>query len=197
MIGLYLAALLFGGSVIVLSLFLGGHDSAAHPSSNGDSDAHPSHGDTHHEGLWLPFLSIRFWTFLAASFGLTGLLLSLVGLPNWLGFLLALANSAIIGTAVAYFFRTLSREQVSGDIDLGRLVGQEAHVLLPVRPGELGKIAVDTLAGRVELPAKTRDADGLERGQLALVAHVEAGVAEVTALPGPHGPLARSQNLSA
>ena len=35
-------------------------------------------GDAAHDALWLPFFSLRFWTFSLASFGLTGTLLQLL-----------------------------------------------------------------------------------------------------------------------
>jgi hypothetical protein len=140
--------------------------------------------DTHPGGpTWLPLLSLRFWTFFAAAFGLTGLLLSAVGLGALASFAVALPNAIGLATAVAWFFRTVRQEEVSGDTDLAYLTHQEARVLLPIRPGELGKIAIQTMAGRVELPARTRDARPIEPGAWVLIASVEGGTAEVTRLP--------------
>ena len=73
---IYLTALAFGGILLVASL-MGGHDHADHHA--GDHD--PDHADDHDAGsvaraaLVLPFLSLRFWVFGLAFFGLTGAIL--------------------------------------------------------------------------------------------------------------------------
>src|SRR5687768_6536709 len=70
--------------VYILSAIVGGILVAASALMGGDHDAHV--GDTHFDGIdghdgihsdiYLPFLSLRFWTFFAACFGITGLLLT-------------------------------------------------------------------------------------------------------------------------
>lgn len=135
--------------------------------------------------FWLPFLSVRFWTFFAASFGATGLALSLVGPGEpWTG-LISTPFGLGIGYAAALAFRRVQGDQVSGDVGLGRYVGLEAKVIVPVRPGEVGKIAVDALSGRLELPARTRDGKVLEHGATVLIADIDHGTADVTGLTGP------------
>jgi hypothetical protein len=41
---------------------------------------------------------------------------------------------------------------------------------------------VETLAGRVEMPATTRDPESIDVGSMVIVASVRAGVADVSAL---------------
>jgi hypothetical protein len=55
-------------------------------------------------------------------------------------------------------------------------------VILPVRPGDVGKIAIHTMAGRFEMPATTRDGQAIEPGIAVLIANVADGVADVTSL---------------
>jgi hypothetical protein len=212
MIELYVGSLAFGGILIGVSLALGGHggdaghDADTDHGPDGDADHGPEADHAGHDGdgghalasthggppaasapTWLPFLSMRFWTFFAASFGLTGLLLTLLGVPTLLTALIALPNGAAIGTGAAWFFKRLKGGQVTADVGLERFVGSEAKVLLPIRPGDTGKIMIATMAGRFEMPARSRDAGTLEPGARVLVAHVDNGIADVTSLPGAAG----------
>ena len=96
----------------------------------------------------------------------------------------AVVVGGTVGTGAAYLFRFLKRDKVSGEVGLKRFVGVEGRVLLPVRPSGGGKIVIETLADRVELPARSRDSKTLEVGSAVLVAHIcKDGVADVTAIP--------------
>ena len=202
MLGVYLASLLFGSIVIVASLTLGGRD-AEHPGGHDaghdgehDADGHANahgHMGSAAEQVWVLFLSIRFWTFFAASFGLTGLILELWGaIPSFIVAPIALADGLAMGLVVSALFKRLKTDSVSGEIGLAHLVGQEARVLVPIRPGDIGKIVVSTQGGRVELLARSRDHRVIDSGATVLVAHVDIGIADVTVLhpdPGTHSPL--------
>jgi len=134
---------------------------------------------------WIPFLSMRFWTFAAAAFGLTGMLLSLFGLGDLISSLIASPVGLGMGLYAAYLFRYLKQNDVSADLGLQRLVGNEARVLLTVRPGGRGKIVVEDPSGRLELFAETGDDSSLAVGSTVLIAHVDKeGVASVTGLGG-------------
>jgi hypothetical protein len=214
MIGLYVACMLFGIILIGVSL-AGGHD-GGHASppmidTDGDGvpDAHPGGMDqafhtaadvAHKAGeaaakagsadpLWLPFLSLRFWSFFAAVFGITGTALWLIGLPDILSALITIPFGVGMGYAVSTLFMKLRTDQVSGETDLKRFVGQEARVMLPILPNDIGKIVIKGSIGRVEMPARTHDGHPIAPGANVLIASVENGVADVTtlhkALPGP------------
>ncbi len=134
------------------------------------------------DAIWLPFLSMRFWTFGLASFGLTGVLLSLLSVSELPALAAAVFSGAGIGWGAAWFFRQIKTDSVSGEIGYERYAGEEARVLLAVRPGSRGKIVVQTLAGRVEMLATTRDENPIARGEKVLIAHVRDGVADVSRL---------------
>jgi hypothetical protein len=195
-IPIYVACLLFGGILLGTSLVLGGKDTEAFAHGHdvpADGDAgdrdHPGHSDADHAPAWLTLLSMRFWTYTIGSFGTIGLVLSLFDILPLLGAAVASVSALAIGATIASLFRWFAREQVTAEVGVGHLVGQEARVMIPIRPGGTGKISIQTLAGREELPATSRDGKTLDPGQMVLVAHIEAGVADVTALPpGPsHG----------
>jgi hypothetical protein len=197
MLALYLAALGFGCSLIVVSLLLGGGETKDFDKDvavgQGQLDLHGGVDHVGHEGahdaptVWSPFLSMRFWTFGAASFGLAGTMLSLLGLPTLLVLAVALVIGGGLGTGAAWFFRALKRDQVSGETSLSRFAGEEARVVVGIRSSQPGKIAVHTLAGRVEMPATTRDPQPIAVGSTVIVASVRDGVADVSRLPTASG----------
>lgn len=204
LMAVYLFCIAFGAVLIGASLVFGGHDvdadadvdladadlDAGDVDLDADADAdidadgpELAGGGGGIEWSVLPFGSLRFWTFLVEAFGLTGAMLLLIGLHPGLTLAVALVTGLGIGWAAFHLFRWLAREEVSGAVGLNAYVNQEARVLLPVRPGQVGKIAIDTMAGRVELMATTRDRDPIDVGRPVLVVSVDAeGRAEVTSL---------------
>ncbi len=216
MLSIYLAALGFGSSLILVSLFFGGgdkdfdkdvdvdHDVDVDVDADADIDhdldaeaeaelevdkdvdlaGHAAQGmESGSEALWIPFLSMRFWTFGMATFGLAGTLLTLLSVSWWLSLAVSVLVGVGLGIGAAWFFRQLKRDTVSGDTTLSRFAGEEARVLLTVRPGGQGKIVVETLAGRVEMLASTRDREAIERGSTVIIAQVRGGGADVSYLP--------------
>lgn len=130
----------------------------------------------------LPFGSIRFWTFLLECFGLTGTLLSLAGVPAGTTLGLSIGSGTVLGWGAFQFFRWLAHEQVSGATNLHDYRESEARVLLRIPVGGIGKIAIESNSGRVELVARTLDKEEIPRGATVLVIGVKQGEAQVTAL---------------
>jgi hypothetical protein len=187
MLALYLATLGFGCSLIVVSLLLGGAEKSFDKELSFDKSL--SLEDKSFDKapdspvVWTPFLSMRFWTFGAMSFGLAGTLLTLMGVPAMLVLMVAMVAGSGMGIAAAWFFRALKGEEVSGDTSFERYTGEEARVVVGIRSDQPGKIAVHTLAGRVEMPATTRDVHPIAAGSVVIVASVRDGVADVSQLP--------------
>ncbi len=150
-----------------------------------DADADAGHAVGHDldAGTWLPFLSLRFWTFALMSFGLTGTLSRLlldVALPVELGTSVLVGLG--IGWAAAWTFRRLKNTTVSGSTQLTGLQGTEATILLPVGPGKVGKVRALVDGQAVALLARTGDDALLPRREPVLVVDVQDGVAVVTAI---------------
>jgi hypothetical protein len=132
---------------------------------------------------WLPFLSMRFWTFGATAFGAIGALLMLVGISAAIAAAVATPVGLATGLGAAWVFRYLKHNQVTADTGRRGLIGVEARVLLSVRPGSVGKIAVITPEGRVEMRARTGDGRALPIGASVLVTDIDDdGIADVTAM---------------
>ncbi len=179
MTGLYVACLVFGVVLVAASAAVGGGDDAT--PQLGEDAPHPA--EIGHAAPWTLALSFRFWTFSAASFGAIGLMVSALGAGALASGSIAALGGLGIGAGVAGLFRWLTRGQVTAPVDPTAWIGQEAKVVLPIRPGETGKVAIQTAAGRDEFPATSRDGSTLEPGATVLVAHIDRGVADVTAMP--------------
>jgi hypothetical protein len=93
-----------------------------------------------------------------------------------------------VGLLSAWAFRRLRSASVSGNVRLSDLAGQEAEVLLPVGPGQAGKVRLLVDGQLTDLIATTRDTEGLPRRSRALVVAIDEGRAIVTALPSLPAP---------
>ena len=204
---LYMVCVVAGGVLMGTSIFLGGDadadadmdmdldadvDADFDLDADVDADGDLDHGaDIAHAGgglEWsvLPFGSLRFWTFLVETFGLTGALLSCAGIPSAATLGIALGMGTIMGWGAFVFFRWLAKEEVSGKVALTDYKNSEARVLVRIPVGGKGKILLDSAAGRVELMATSMDTEEIGRNAQVLVVGVTEGVAQVTALsPAP------------
>lgn len=179
LLSVYLGCLVFGGILLVASL-VGGHgeegaDHAgeAHAHDGGPEHAHGHEHSAHANGRapgYLPLLSIRFWIFTLTFFGLTGVLLQGLALASpVVGALLAAAVGVGAGYGASRAFQSLMRDTV------GALEGPEAHVgregtlLLPVAPGQRGKVRFAAHGGQVDLVAETDGAESLPVGTTVLI----------------------------
>jgi len=134
-------------------------------------------------GGWLPFLSLRFWTFGMASFGATGAMLYLTVMPGIISLAAAVPTGLVIGTSVAALFRYLKKSATGLVSGPRALRGREAQVLLTVRPGGLGKIRIAVDGPDVDMLARTREDQEIPIGSTVLVITVADDVAEVIPMP--------------
>ena len=121
---------------------------------------------------------MRFWTFMAMAFGLTGTILTLLSIPVLIAAGAALFSGVAMGTGAAY----LSRNTVTGTMDRAAFVDTEARVTVTIREGGIGKITFVTDEGKRELTARGLDKRTMEYGETVLITGVTDGVAEVTSL---------------
>lgn len=203
----YLGSLALGGILILASLLLGGgdhdHDHDVHVDHDVDADVdaevdHDLEGGLDKDlslakdaavagGGWMPFLSLRFWTFALATFGGAGAVLDLLGFSDPVSAVSASLTGVGVGLAVSRAFHTLKHTHVSGDVGLRQIGGREGTLLLAVGPEKLGKVRVQVDGQDVDLPARTQDEALLGIRERVLVVSVKDGVAEVTSVqPGRH-----------
>lgn len=181
----YLFSLALGGVLILASIFLGdSHGADTHVDGHLDvhTDIHVgdhAEGGDHDGDGWLPFVSLRFWTFALASFGLTGTLLHLLSIHPFASLAVSLVAGLGIGFGVATLFRYLKRGAATATTPARDLRGMDGLVLLSIGPGKIGKIRLRVDGQDVDLPANTRESTPLQTGTPALVVDVQDGVAEV------------------
>lgn len=161
-----------------------GHDVAHGLSSDLNHEVGHASAGAEFNGPWLPFLSLRFWTFFAAFFGVTGLIFDgLWHVPSLFTLAAALGVGAVSGTGVSWLMRFVRANQVDSSLSSGEIEGASARVLLPVSRESEGKVRV-WLKGYVkDLRATTDDDLPLNLGAQVLVVRVVNSVAKVTALP--------------
>jgi membrane protein implicated in regulation of membrane protease activity len=192
MLSIYIGGLLFGGVLLGASVF-GGHGDHgghgdAHAGGNGHDHDH-AHGSHPQQNPLLPLLSLRFWAFASAFFGLAGLALTFAG---GLGAVLTPLLAGGVGVGCGYgssrLLSSLARKPVGllGGADAH--VGREAKVLLPIAPGQRGKIRLQIGGTSTDMVAETEAAGQLRPGETALVVGMRGTVALVeispAALPG-------------
>ncbi|MCA9524556.1 MAG: NfeD family protein [Myxococcales bacterium] len=153
---------------------IGGH---AEVGAHGDvsNDFHKDLGSE----TWIPFLSMRFWTFFFAFFGLCGLLLGwLTNVGELTRGLSAGASGFAAGLVVSYLMRYLRRSQVHGGTALPELVGSEAKVLLPISPENPGKIRIERRGEMIDIVASC-DEGTLPIGADVLIISIDGSEAKV------------------
>jgi membrane protein implicated in regulation of membrane protease activity len=174
----YLGCLAFGGLFVGASL-VGGHDAGP---------GHDGHGpDPDHAGAppaLVPLLSLRFWTFSLAFFGLAGSVLSAVGAVA-APLLPALAGGVGLGAGytASRLLGALTRRPL-GLVAAGEShVGREATLLLPVDRGQRGKIRLTIGGASTDLVAETDADEALPAGTRVLVVGLRGNVAVVERTP--------------
>ena len=204
-LAIYLAALGFGGVLLVGSL-AGGHDHAGgHAGAEGDSGADAAHhaGDGHDQGhdqhlhhagvaglLWFlrPLLSLRFWVFGLTFFGLTGSILSGLGLAApVLTAVLAIVLGLVTGYVAARLFQALARQTVGEISAQGGPIGREGRLLLPVSKSQRGKVRVVVGGVATDLIVETDSEAPLPAGAIVLVVGMRGTVALVERSPAGNG----------
>lgn len=193
MLTTYLIALLVGGLLVAASVLFGGDadaDADVDVDADADADVDHDHGLPGIAGglsVWLPFGSIRFWTFFLAFGGLTGTLLTAFDLAHPLVIaLLSVAVGYVSGFGIASIVRRLRTEEVSSNVSEADYLGASATVLLPATRGEVGRVRIQIKGRDIDATALTEDDAGLSERTEVLVYDVrDDGVLLVTANDRP------------
>ena len=129
------------------------------------------------------FLSIRFWTFFALGFGMSGSLIHYLALaPAIATFLIAAFAGIGSGAFAALAFRALKRSAPSTEVRTSQAVGRVARVVVPVSRGTQGQVRIEIGGNSVDLLATTEE-DAIARGEAVIVKDVQGNVARVSRRP--------------
>ena len=175
MIELYIATAILGGGLVALSAFTGGDADV-----DADVDADGGDAGTDVDGTWVPILSMRFWTFTLAFFGLSGMMLYwLTGLAVTGQLAVAAPFGLLSGLGASWTLRRLQLSEISSSAQERDLLGVEARVLFPISSTSPGKIVYRVREREAEILALTDDDAPLEPGETAVIIGFEDGKARV------------------
>ncbi|MBL4849269.1 MAG: NfeD family protein [Planctomycetes bacterium] len=173
MFSIYVGCLILGGGLILISFFSDtDHDADVDVDVDVDFDIDADHdvdvpqsvdvGDA----LWLPILSLRFWIFFTAFFGLTGTMLHLLDQMSWKGTLgVSVGMGVGSGWLVSWIVRRLRSDKVDSNIDPERdYVGTTGQVILSIEPESPGSVRLNVKGVDIDLTAITEGAVTLSPG---------------------------------
>jgi membrane protein implicated in regulation of membrane protease activity len=191
MLSFYLFALIVGGGLLLFSLISGDGSDADSAEVGADTDAgidaHAHHGFG--EPGWVgvqDFLSIRSLLYLLAGFGASGTLIDLLtDASTGVGLVWAILTGLVAAAMAAGIYGWVRRTD-SGEVptDPEYLRGIAARVVLPVRPGQRGKIVALHGGREVELLARLHGSEDAvcPRGSEVVIVDIDGDTALVTAL---------------
>jgi membrane protein implicated in regulation of membrane protease activity len=153
-------------------------------------DAHIDVGGTDLDGdgtpdvmTWIPFLSLRFWTYFLAAFGATGFLLErFATVPSGIITGIAAATGLIAGLSVAILVRSLRRHNADSMTRSSDMIGATATVLVPIRKGQTGQIRCEMKGEIIDFMAISEGDEDLLPGVKVIVTGIENDRAAVIPL---------------
>lgn len=191
----YVFALVLGSVLLGASFLLGGkdldgdHDADVHLDHDHDHDlgmdghAHDGH-DTHGDlgGFFGVLASMRFWTFFAAFFGLTGIVLDGLDLADPIvALVLAIGVGFLTGWTAVTLIRRLSANDTGVAATVDDYVGKSGELLIAVGPQRLGKVRIELKGTTVDVLAESDD-QSIARGEQALIVEMRGSKAVVVKL---------------
>ncbi len=128
-----------------------------------------------------PHFSFKFYTFIFAFFGLTGVVLTLLATGAIATFIAAAIMGILSGLGITSALH-FADSSVAGEISANAYAGTSATVVLPIQKGELGKVKFRFKGQIVEMRAHPYDAEDevvLDFGEPCFVINVKDGIAQV------------------
>ncbi|KKJ00739.1 NfeD family protein [Prochlorothrix hollandica] len=186
---LYVFPLIIGGIFVALAA-VGGLDGADFDTdfdvdiSGQESDSNPPTALTtilDRLGQILPLLNLRFWTFTAFIFGLSGFLLTLVhqNLSETDILIISTLLGVVFGSFSVNLMRWLRSEDADSLVRSEDFVGAQGVVEIPFDPNSRGKIKLELRGTHIYLQAMTSEDKTFGVGDNVLVVGLEGSRAWV------------------
>ncbi|MDY6805094.1 MAG: NfeD-like protein [Cyanobacteriota bacterium] len=184
MLSVYLFCTLVGGLLVALSAF-GGLDGVEFdqdfdadlefrdaPEGKGQIRVKPKSSKGR---FWLPFFSMKFWTFGTCFFGLAGLFLWAVKptMMPAISIAISLAFGIFCGTSMASAMRVLKEAKVDSLVRTSDLIGLSGMVELPFDKNSRGKVLLNVKGSMVAFGAFTEENKEFAVGEKAFVVGME------------------------
>ncbi len=177
----YLFALVAALGVLVVQIVMAGHG-----GRHGDVGQGHGHGDQGNAGaaaFWTVVLSLRFWTFMALGFGMSGTLLHYFGsTPPPLTALIASIAGLASGLFATLAFRAIRTASAGTESRTSLAVGKVGRVVVPCGREVSGQVRIEIGGSSVDLVATT-DEEAIAKGEAVLVEDLREGVAHVSRRP--------------
>lgn len=187
MLTVYILSAIVGGGVVAASAFFGhGHEAdLSHDVGGHDGSVEGHAADAH---LWLPFLSLRFWTYTVAVFGVTGLLMTLLtGASS--GAVAAISTLMGVGSglAVSGLIRFLSKNESDSSMRPDDIMGVRGKLLVGCTESSDGKVRLNVKGEIIDLLALSQTAASLPADSEVVVVSMENDRAIVVAADELYG----------
>ncbi|MFI5386573.1 MAG: NfeD family protein [Fimbriimonadales bacterium] len=175
MLTLYIVSAAVAGALVILSIL-----GADHGVEHEVHFEHEGHETGESQGHWIPFFSLRFYTYFFAGFGTTGLLITLLtATAPAFTLALAIAVGLFAGFSVSILVRLLRKTETTSGSGEKDVLGLEAKVLVTIRGAEPGRIRCSVKGDAIDFLAVCDDADPIEVGATVIVIAMEDGRALV------------------
>jgi membrane protein implicated in regulation of membrane protease activity len=170
MTGLYLFAAAAGVPLVLWFMLSGGEDGGG--------------ADDGLAGVMFRRLPVSTMAFVAATFGVCGLVLTVAGTGGGTTFVAAAVAGALAGALNGALFAYLRRSESTTEVSDAQLAGKIGRVVVPMTGDRRGRIAVTVDGQQIHLSAHALPGVPAELGVGAavLVVEVHNGIAEVTGL---------------
>lgn len=182
MLAAYIVAAIVGGGMIAFSALAGAE---AHHDVGGDLGGHDAdHGNDSHEhgdgaSLWLPFLSLRFWTYLIGTFGLMGLVLTLSkASPEPMTSIISGVSGLVMGTFAAGIVRYLSKNENSANVSDEDFMGALGKVTVGISALP-GKVRTSVKGDVIDVIALGENGEQFAQGEEVMIVGFEGQTAKV------------------
>lgn len=157
----------------------GGHEFDGAPVDSHDLDHdHPlDHGGS---DFWLPFFSLRFWTYLFGGFGGFGILLTLIGLNQEPLRLIASGCVGLVtGLGAAFAMRYFQTHRLDSSISEHHYLGASARVTVAPSPGSPGKVRLTVRDETIDMLALPLEGQQIAAGDQVVVVSVDGSYVTV------------------
>ncbi|GAB4200932.1 MAG: hypothetical protein OHK0013_12440 [Sandaracinaceae bacterium] len=198
MIYVYIFALIVGGLLLGASLLLGAHadhdatgdapaaEAPAAPDAAADAGGHDGAasaggGPQGVESFLVWFVSVRFWTFFLAFFGLTGVLLDGFGIVEnaFVAGVLAVGMGLFAGLFATWIVRLMTAESSNSAVMASDYIGKSGRLLVGFGPGAVGKVRVEVKGSTVDLLCVAMDDGTYEAKDEVLIVEMDGPRAKV------------------
>ncbi len=206
-LGIYLALAIVGGGLVLLAALggvFGGHDAELssvetdihvdgpeldldHASAPGDGSTHDLHSILHHTAelprdpaVWLPFLTIRFWIYLAATLGITGAALTLFKASSEpVTFIASFLAGLFVALVGSYAWRILGLSQVDASTKANDFIGTAGKLSVGIKPGSMGRVRLFVKDEWIDMTAVCDEDVEIPAGEEVVIVSLNGTTAKV------------------